>query len=103
MPSGVGLMPHNTGRLDAVQILRAAAALAVTFAHAYVPVADLAASQKMPNPLPGAAMANGGIGVDLFFVATRSVENAASPATRSVVRTRASGILKVGRALAGFK
>jgi exopolysaccharide production protein ExoZ len=61
-------MPQNTDRLDAVQILRAVAALAVTFAHTVVPVADLAASQQMPNPLPGAAMANGAIGVDLFFV-----------------------------------
>jgi exopolysaccharide production protein ExoZ len=61
-------MPHNTERLDSIQILRATAALAVTFSHTYVPVADLAASQKMPNSLPGAAMANGGIGVDLFFV-----------------------------------
>lgn len=58
-------MPHQD-RLDSVQVLRAAAALAVTIAHTWVWVATACAQNGIPNPVPG--MVTGAAGVDLFFV-----------------------------------
>jgi exopolysaccharide production protein ExoZ len=58
-------MPHQD-RLDSVQVLRAAAALAVTIAHTWVWVATACAQNGIPNTVPG--MVTGAAGVDLFFV-----------------------------------
>src|SRR6201984_3285306 len=58
-------MPHQD-RLDSVQVLRAAAALAVTIAHTWVWVATACAQHGIPNTVPG--MVTGAAGVDLFFV-----------------------------------
>jgi exopolysaccharide production protein ExoZ len=59
------MMPHQD-RLDSVQVLRAAAALAVTIAHTWVWVATACAQHGISNPVPG--MVTGAAGVDLFFV-----------------------------------
>jgi exopolysaccharide production protein ExoZ len=61
-----GLVRTKSDQIDAIQVLRAVAAIAVTVAHTYTPLAGTAAKLHIPSPVP--TMVTGAAGVDLFFV-----------------------------------